>query len=138
MVLIVNLFIQICRCHLDWTNKPSLNLVQLQGLRLHSKKWGLAAMSKKINNSENSAVEAAIEEEVVVKKKTSRTSKRTPKKTIADSDASSDEDVSSASSEEPKKTRGRTRRKGIQDTIPLLIFFGLLCIHYVACAKLVI
>lgn len=124
MVLIVNLFIQICRCHLDWPSKPSLNLVQLQGLRLHSKKWGLAAMSKKINNSENSSVEAAIEEEVVVKKKTSRTSKRTPKKTIADSDASSDEDVSSASSEEPKKTRGRTRRKGMQDTIPLLIFLA--------------
>lgn len=74
-------------------------------------------MSKKINNSENSAVEAAMEEEVVLKKKTSRTSKKTPKKTIADSDASSDEDVSSASSEEPKKTRGRTRRKAVSASI---------------------
>ncbi|PRQ40617.1 putative fructokinase [Rosa chinensis] len=99
-------FLQLPRCHLDWPNKPSLNLVQLQGLRLHSKKWGLAAMSKKINNSENSALDAMNEEEVVVKKKTSRTSKRTRKKTASDSDASSDEDVG----EEPKKTRGRRRK----------------------------
>ncbi|XP_061991183.1 fructokinase-like 2, chloroplastic [Rosa rugosa] len=99
-------FLQLPRFHLDWPNKPSLNLVQLQGLRLHSKKWGLAAMSKKINNSENSALDAMNEEEVVVKKKTSRTSKRTRKKTASDSDASSDEDVG----EEPKKTRGRRRK----------------------------
>ncbi|KAM5567429.1 fructokinase-like 2, chloroplastic [Rosa sericea] len=99
-------FLQLPRCRLDWPNKPSLNLVQLQGLRLHSKKWGLAAMSKKINNSENSALDAMNEEEVVVKKKTSRTSKRTRKKTASDSDASSDEDVG----EEPKKTRGRRKK----------------------------
>lgn len=108
MVLIVKLFNEICRCHLDWPNKLSLNLVQLQGFRLHSKKWGLAAMSKKINNSENSCLDGVNEEEVVVnkKKKTTRTTKRTQKKTASDSDASSDEDVG----EEPKK-RGR-RKKG--------------------------
>lgn len=107
MVLIVKLFNEICRCHLDWPNKLSLNLVQLQGFRLHSKKWGLAAMSKKINNSENSGLDGVNEEEVVVKKKkTTRTTKRTQKKTASDSDASSDEDVG----EEPKK-RGR-RKKG--------------------------
>lgn len=106
MVLIVKLFNEICRCHLDWPNKLSLNLVQLQGFRLHSKKWGLAAMSKKINNSENSGLDGVNEEEVVVKKKKTTTTKRTQKKTASDSDASSDEDVG----EEPKK-RGR-RKKG--------------------------
>ncbi|KAL6187804.1 hypothetical protein ACLB2K_039199 [Fragaria x ananassa] len=105
-------FLQLPRCHLDWPNKLSLNLVQLQGFRLHSKKWGLAAMSKKINNSENSGLDGVNEEEVVVKKKkTTRTTKRTQKKTASDSDASSDEDVG----EEPKK-RGR-RKKVVSSSV---------------------
>ncbi|KAL6190170.1 hypothetical protein ACLB2K_036569 [Fragaria x ananassa] len=106
-------FLQLPRCHLDWPNKLSLNLVQLQGFRLHSKKWGLAAMSKKINNSENSGLDGVNEEEVVVnkKKKTTRTTKRTQKKTASDSDASSDEDVG----EEPKK-RGR-RKKAVSASV---------------------
>ncbi|KAL6186737.1 hypothetical protein ACLB2K_042856 [Fragaria x ananassa] len=105
-------FLQLPRCHLDWPNKLSLNLVQLQGFRLHSKKWGLAAMSKKINNSENSGLDRVNEEEVVVKKKkTTRTTKRTRKKTASDSDASSDEDVG----EEPKK-RGR-RKKAVSASV---------------------
>ncbi|CAL8095340.1 unnamed protein product [Prunus armeniaca] len=103
-------FLLLPRCHLDWPSSPSLNFVQLQGLRLHSKKRGLAAVPKKIN-SENSAVEASNEDEVVVKKKTSRTPKRTRKKTIAETDASSEESIISASSEDTKKPRGRTRRK---------------------------
>ncbi|XP_004297219.1 PREDICTED: fructokinase-like 2, chloroplastic [Fragaria vesca subsp. vesca] len=105
-------FLQLPRCHLDWPNKLSLNLVQLQGFRLHSKKWGLAAMSKKINNSENSGLDGVNEEEVVVKKKkTTGTTKRTRKKTASDSDASSDEDVG----EEPKK-RGR-RKKAVSASV---------------------
>lgn len=131
MVVIVNLFIKICRRHLDLPSSPLLNFVQLQGLRLHSKKRGLAAVPKKIN-SENSAVEASNEDEVVVKKKTSRTPKRTQKKTIAETDASSEESIISASSEDTKKPRGRTRRKG---SPPYCSFRSCYLKIYLVCAK---
>lgn len=98
-----------------------MSFVQLQGLRLHGKNRGLAALPKKIN-SENSALEGSVEdEEVVVKKKTPRTPRRTRKKATSDNESSDEETVISASSEESKKPRGRTRKKGIIPTFAHLV-----------------
>ncbi|KAJ7943323.1 Fructokinase-2 [Quillaja saponaria] len=121
-------FLSIPRYHLNWSYNSSVNIVQLQDIRLHSK-WGLAAMSKK-KAAQSLPDNEPNENDVVIKKKTTRTSKRattrTKKKTIAESpeensdlvisEGASIEENVSASSEGSKKKSGRTRRKAASDS----------------------
>jgi len=97
--------------------------VQVQDFRLR-KKLGVVSVSRKKAGTE----EAPDGNGAVVKKKTTRTSKRastrTRKKAMVDNpdenpelvvanDATSDESIISASIDDSKKPRPRTRRKGI-------------------------
>jgi hypothetical protein len=111
------------RWQLNWPNHQQLNFVQLQDFRLQNK-WDLAAISRK-KISEALPEEEPSENGVVGKKKTTRTgtkrtTSRTRKKKVADALEKNSEVVGthdptnekSVVSEDPKKTRRRTRRKG--------------------------
>lgn len=107
-----------------------MNFVQLQDFRLQNK-WGLAAISRK-KISEALPEEEPGENGVVGKKKTTRTgtkrtTSRTRKKKVADALEENSEVVGihdptnekSVVSEDPKKTRRRTRRKDVSASTSL-------------------
>lgn len=123
-------FLPLPRWQLNWPSYQRLNFVQLQDFRLQNK-WGLAAISRK-KISEALPEEEPGENGVVGKKKTTRTgtkrtTSRTRNKKVADAleenseivgtnDATNEE---SAVSEDPKKTRRRTRRKDVSASTSL-------------------
>ncbi|XP_059317156.1 fructokinase-like 2, chloroplastic isoform X2 [Lycium ferocissimum] len=87
------------RQHLHWNFFPNMKVMQLQDLKLKNK-WVLMAVSKE-----------GTPEDI----KTGRTSKRAPvssrRKKVVDTSNDEEAENTSGSVEEPKKTRGRTRKK---------------------------